>query len=257
MDDNQSTQQSSDGDLQITHTRHRKKTPSRNFLIRVLQRSPWLLWLVLWLSLFIATSLSIFSLTYAGFGTRQARPLPPIIVETPASASSRNDSQIALWVLGAIFVCGAGYWFVFRQLQAPPKPKRIRLKRQQSRDQRLQRLNSLKEVPQTAPTTPLVEPLISVPPVEPAPPKPPISEPEVISAPEYSNVPDDNNDDRQAEPVITILPPEASPPVDVENVSLAEMMDMRKHRSLSSILGKDYQPHDKETPNKTDTNPSA
>ncbi len=42
----------------------------------------------------------------------------------------------------------------------------------------------------------------------------------------------------KTEPVVTVLPPEESQPLDSGEESLAEMMDMRKQRSLSSILQK-------------------
>ena len=40
----------------------------------------------------------------------------------------------------------------------------------------------------------------------------------------------------QLEPVVTVLPPEESDLLDAADESLAEVMDIRKHRSLSSIL---------------------
>ncbi|MBW4637743.1 MAG: hypothetical protein KME05_05820 [Gloeocapsa sp. UFS-A4-WI-NPMV-4B04] len=46
----------------------------------------------------------------------------------------------------------------------------------------------------------------------------------------------DNNLNAQLEPVVTVLPPEESDLLDSADKSLAELMDIRKHRSLSSIL---------------------
>lgn len=46
----------------------------------------------------------------------------------------------------------------------------------------------------------------------------------------------DNNLNAQLEPVVTVLPPEESELLDSADESLAEVMDIRKYRSLSSIL---------------------
>lgn len=46
----------------------------------------------------------------------------------------------------------------------------------------------------------------------------------------------DNNLNAELEPVVTVLPPEESDLLDSADESLAEVMDIRKHRSLSSIL---------------------
>ena len=46
----------------------------------------------------------------------------------------------------------------------------------------------------------------------------------------------DNNLNTELEPVVTVLPPEESDVLDSADESLVELMDIRKHRSLSSIL---------------------
>lgn len=46
----------------------------------------------------------------------------------------------------------------------------------------------------------------------------------------------DNNLNTELEPVVTVLPPEESDLLDSADESLAEVMDIRKYRSLSSIL---------------------
>lgn len=46
----------------------------------------------------------------------------------------------------------------------------------------------------------------------------------------------DNTLNAQLEPVVTVLPPEESDLLDSADESLAELMDIRKYRSLSSIL---------------------
>jgi hypothetical protein len=51
-----------------------------------------------------------------------------------------------------------------------------------------------------------------------------------------SNLMADNCLNAESEPMVTVLPPEESTLVESEEESLAEMMDIRRHRSLASIL---------------------
>ncbi|MUL38489.1 hypothetical protein [Gloeocapsopsis dulcis] len=242
-DDNQSTQQSSQqrSDLQLARARRRgsAKSTALNSLFALLL-SPWLLWPLLWLILLLATTLSIFSLTFTGFVDRVETPVP-LVVQTPDTATS-GSNRIAIWVVGAIVVCAVGYGIVFRQLQGSSQPKRQRRQRTRKRLPRKVR-------PRVKSTG--VEPTISVPTPEPPvkvtesvePPiakirEPQIPEPPITDVKETIPVSDGNGSGE--DPKVTILPPEEIQSVNVTRVLLAEMMDIRKHRSLSSILGKTY-----------------
>lgn len=244
MDNNQSTQQSSNNDLHLARARRRgsAKSSGLNSLFALL-RSPWLLWPLLWLILLLAATFSIFSLTFTGFVNRE-EPVP-LVVQVPDVATSGSD-RVAIWAIGAMVACAAGYWVVFRQLQGSSQPKKQRQRRQRRSHKSRQRQLQILPVQQPATST-RVKPLTVVEPNIPEPiPEPPvvetaeptIPEPPVVEVKETNPISDSNGINE--EPIITILPPEDSQQVDVEKVSLAEMMDIRKHRPLSSILGKTY-----------------
>ncbi|PIG91140.1 hypothetical protein [Gloeocapsopsis sp. IPPAS B-1203] len=244
MDDNQSTQQSSQqrSNLQLARARRRSSAKSSALSsLFALLLSPWLLWPLLWLILLLIATLSIFSLTFTGFVDR-VDPVP-LVAPTPETATSGSD-RIAIWVVGAIVACAAGYGVVFRQLQgSSSQPKRQR--RQRRTRKRLPRISPRVE-------TSVVEPTISVPPPKPSvkvtesvepPPVAKIREPQISEPPTAEvkdTIPISDSHGSSEDPRVTILPPEELQAVDVEKVSLAEMMDIRKHRPLSSILGKTY-----------------
>jgi hypothetical protein len=240
MDDNQSTQQSSQqrsSNLQLTRAKRRESPISALSSLFTLLLSPWLLWPLLWLILLLAATLSIFSLTFTGFVDRENTSVPQV-VQIPEATS--GGDRIAIWVVGAVVACAAGYWVVFRQLQGSSQPKRKHSRRQRTR-KRLPR----KVYPSVESTE--VEPNISIPaPESPIkvvePPIAKIKHPQIPTPITEVNktAPVSDNNTGGEEPKVTILPPEEIQAVDVAKVSLAEMMDIRKHRPLSSILGKTY-----------------
>lgn len=62
------------------------------------------------------------------------------------------------------------------------------------------------------------------------------SEQKMSSASGDRSLTPENDLNAELEPVVTVLPPEKTDLVDSQEESLAEAMDIRKHRSLSSIL---------------------
>lgn len=243
MDDNQSTQQSSQQrhDLQLARARRRgsPRSSAWNSLVALLL-SPWLLWPLLWLILLLAASVSIFSLTFTGFSDRP-NSVPQV---APVPAVNSDSDHIAIWVIGAIVVCAAGYWVVLRQLQDSSPPQRQR-RAKRSRKRLPQKLRSRVKSTIVEPTTstPTPEPSVTFTESVAEPPiinsrEPQNSTPPIADIPEPFSGSDSNGS--SVDPQVTILPPEEVESVDVEKVSLAEMMDIRKHRPLSSILGKTY-----------------
>lgn len=234
MENNQSTQQSteaSDSKL-ASSSRPGVGLPDKiNFLLQFLKRAPWLIWAALWLLLVATSVVAIFNLTHTGFvAQRNLQPTPantlplvktpakttqPTPLQKPVKVPSRTGTSLALLLIGAAVICTVGYLVVFKILFTPSSGKtRQRVRASQRRHNRQQRRRLLQAN----------NPPIIVTPV----PEENALEPE----PEPKNI---NLNNAYTEPVVTILPPETSEPLNVE-VSLAEMMDIRKHRSLSSIL---------------------
>ncbi len=120
-------------------------------------------------------------------------------LDHPAKTSSQTSSPISLWLLGAVVLtCAAGSVVIYKRLNRSSQPCRLR--------QRAQRLTRSTEHGRQH-LLPLVP----------------------VSAPAQPPVP------AEAEPMVT-LPPQEIQPLDSGSESLAEMMDIRKQRSLSSIL---------------------
>lgn len=217
MEDHQSTQQQSP-DLKhskLARTDRRPKLLPPNLLVALLKRYPWLLWSGMWVLLLSAaafiSSIAIFSLMHTGRVAHQELP-QPIATENPAKAS-QTTSTMFLWVLGAVaLTCSAAGYLASQRSNSssssakPEKPVKRSAARIPTRRQRRRR--SRREL------------LPSPPPPEPKPITPPVP--------------------AEIEPVVTVLPPEESHPLDTGEESLAEMMDIRKQRSLSSILDEPF-----------------
>lgn len=186
-----------------------------NSLLDLFKRHPWLFWSGVWVLLLSAaaliSSIAILSLTHTG-RTAHEEPQPtPIATENPAKTSQTNNVS-SLWVLGAIaLTCGAGYLVISKRLNSSSPRLAKPLKRSSARTptRRQRRRRSLQGLPP-----------VSTPP-EPIP---------TVTSPVPADV----------EPVVTVLPPEEIRPLDSGEESLAEMMDIRKQRSLSSILGETF-----------------
>ena len=213
MENNQSTQQQS-SELSYSSLARSSRRPVQSaglkFLLNLIERWPWLVWTGVGAFLLLLTAIAIFSLTYTGRVESEPEPTP-VVAENPAETSSQAGSPMPLWLLGAVaLTCAAGSLVIFKRLKTsqPPKPKHVKQPSARGLTRRQQRKRLLQESP------PIPTPL------EPQPPVAPVA--------------------AETEPVVTVLPPEESHPLDAGEEPLAEMMDIRKHKSLSSILGENF-----------------
>lgn len=218
MENNQSTQQSS---AKLTQSNRRpRQTVNWNFLLTLLKHSPWLIWVGVLVLLFAISFNAISSLIY-GSNLPQAEPQPtPVTTQKPVKTSSQTSSYPHLWLFGAVALsCVAGSLVIYKRLNSSqPHQRRLRssgraLTRRQQRKRTIKALpsernsRSTTRQRQTSSISTAVEsPLPSTPVLD------------------------------KSEPVVKVLTPEESQPIDSGEESLAEMMDIRKQRSLSSIL---------------------
>lgn len=217
MENNESTQQSSElSDSKLAQSRRRPaQLATLNFLLKLLKRWPWLVWTGVWAFLLLITAIAIFSLTYT-VGVQQKEPEPtPRAAENPAETSSQTGSPMPLLLLGAVALsCVAGSFVIAKRRLATSSQQPTKLRqRQRSSVKGLTRRQQRKQLLQES--LPVVTP-----PEEPQLP--------VAAVP------------AETEPVVTVLPPEESHPLDAGEESLVEMMDIRKNRSLSSLLGDNF-----------------
>jgi hypothetical protein len=207
----------------------RTRSNNLNSLLVLLKHYPWLTWVGVWILLLGITAISILSLTHPI--NLQQEPEPTI-----ATTETSSDSASPMWLLGAVLIA-TGSFVIFKRLKsgsesAKHKPSFGRsLTRRQQRKLLLQgHLAPTQPEPPPAAMLVQIEPVVNLP-----------LKDHLPDAGELLAVPDDlpasdliaNYLDAESEPVVTVLPPEE---VGEKQESLAEMMDIRKYRSLASIL---------------------
>lgn len=246
MENNQSTQQSSElGDSNLVRS-SRRKTPlsdNLNSLLMLFKRWNWLTWVGAWVLLLAITTISILSLVYPISLSQEPEP-KTVAAENPTETSSQTGSPL-LWIVGATALTFAATSLViFKRLNSSSHSDIRRRSSRRSLTRRQQRKllqgHSSPTQPVLSSTAPMpgeIEPVVLPPEdhlvdsgeeslAQMLGDRPPLS---------ASDLTADKSLNAESEPVVTVLPPESSHLVDSEE-SLAEMMDIRKHRSLASIL---------------------
>lgn len=133
--------------------------------------------------------------------------------ETPQTESSQNNSALLLWLFLMIAVgCASGSWLISKhllhlhrqyQFSKPPKLKRRSPSKIRQKTVVMRPPQTLQQPPQRQVTATVMQPI----PVAP-------------------------------EPMVTVVPAEEIHPLDWDKNNLAEMMDIRKRHSLSSVMRK-------------------
>lgn len=250
MENNQSTQQSSElGDSKLVRS-SRRTAPSNNLnsLLILFKGWNWLTWVGAWVLLLGIIAISILSLVYPISLSPEPEP-KTVAAENPTETSSQTSS-LPLWVVGAAVTFAASSLVIFKRLNSSSHSDIRRrssgrsLTRRQQRKLLVQGHSSSPTQPELlSPTAPMpiqIEPIVMLPP----------EESHLVDSGEESlaqmlgdRSPSSASDltagkslNAELEPVVTVLPPESSHLVDLEEESLAEMMDIRRHRSLASIL---------------------
>lgn len=259
MENNQTTQQeSSDSSCStLGQSKHeQKKLASSNFLLDLIKRCPWLLWLGVAAFLFTTIYVSLVSITQTGF-VKEEKPTP---VVTQKPAATQTDNSVPLWLLGVGIVGGcAGAIAIAKRLPSSSYSQQLgrfgtTTKALSSRHVQLQagHLPSLppvasSEVTQTVPT-------ISVHWQEnqpPASPEPILSEETIVIVLDQQLDLEESAEQLLADEEILTFSIERSPflvqdaqenhPWATSTQSLAEMLDLRRKIPLSTILGENFQ----------------
>ena len=186
-------------------------TVSKNPLINLLVHHTWLLPAGLLLISLGSTAAALYSLGHVG----RMQPEEPEIAEAeiikPIKAPSKAINPTPLWMVVTIALsCGSGTLIIFLLLNRPAQPQEAtnNINRYQKR--------LAKRRPASKP-----RPKKNVPAFVPSKPRTP-----VVAMP------------TRTEPVVTVLPPEQNVSPSQGKESLANMLDMRKHTPLSSIIRK-------------------
>ncbi len=188
---------------------------SSQVLMHLLVRNPWLL-LVGLLTMFLGSAaFALYSLGSVGYVKQPQEPeqIPeaPTVVEETANTSSEMSNPIPLWMIIAIALsCGSGCLVILRLINQPTERQKAQkpIKRYQ---EPLVEGNQHRLKPQSLKTPPVFSP--------------------VPLKPFVSLQP-------QTKPLVTVLPVEHRHRLDNTQESLADMLDIRKQSSLSTILRK-------------------
>lgn len=250
----QSTQQSS----QLSKQESAKSSSRQQF--DLLKNHPWLLLVVLAALSVAIAALAISSLVSTGRVAGDKPAQTTINTDETTQFSEPVKTKPINWLLAIVIlgVGSAGAVVIYRRIKTSGMPNfswrtaRGRLTRRQQRKLLLQQSKTAAFTVESQPVAVVESPLI----------KDVVTEdnnstsnlePEAIALPlEEIGVDADltspaeteiitANVDSNLEALVTILPPESEEPVDPSTRSLAEMMDIRKHLSLSAIL-QDFHP---------------
>ncbi|MUH01682.1 hypothetical protein F7734_59295 [Scytonema sp. UIC 10036] len=207
-------QQASQKEMPMPMMKKKKSKPAtaKNSLMSVLAKYP--LFLPIGLSgVFLASgTLALYSLGSVGSVEEEEPEVSEAEVVQPISSTpTETENPMPLWMILAIALsCGSGSLVLFLLLNLPGKRQMVKnhFNRYQARlTQRHQRMA----------------------------PRPPRNKPVLVPAKMAAvAVPA-----RQAQPVVTVMPPEHSMSRNSSQETLASVFDIRKHTPLSTILRKD------------------
>jgi len=184
---------------------------SYKIFIYLLTRHPLLLLAGVFTTLMGTAGIALYSLSHVGdVENLDAEPVPAV-VEQPVIITSENSNPLPLWMVVAIASsCASGCFVIFRLLH-PPK-QRPQLQKRQA---------IFYPAPSTSPHAHR--------------PQQPVVKSKPISAPRQTSRP---MKPRQAsrKPIVTVMSSEPRNPFEDSKESLVDLLDWRKHNSLTSIL---------------------
>ncbi|MDZ7959041.1 MAG: hypothetical protein RMY34_14360 [Aulosira sp. DedQUE10] len=188
-------------------------------LIQILTRHPWLLLIGLSATFFASAVLALYNLGSIGYVTQPEETDKNQDVSTVAEAAINTPSETSnptpLWMIMAIALsCGSGCLIILRILNRPAKGQKG-----QTSQKHIKRYptHSVQSQPSRVEPQPSRNPQVFVPPPSLTP---------LVSM------------QSRTKPLTTVLPPEHRYGMEKSKESLADLMDLRKQSSLSTILRK-------------------
>lgn len=215
MENSQSVQQQS-SQSKAPIPKSGKKVPpttgNKNFLINLLVHHTWLLPAGLLLISIGSTAAALYSLGYVGHMQPEEAEIAQAEIIKPIKAPSKAINPTPLWMVAAIALsCGSGTLIIFLLLNRPAQRQEVtnninRYQKRLAKRRPASKPRPKKNVPAFVPSIPRT-PVVTMPP--------------------------------RTETVVTVLPPEQNVSPSQGKESLANMLDMRKHTPLSTIIRKD------------------
>ncbi len=227
----------------------RLQKSSRNEVARLVEKYPVLFWCGIWVTVLLVTAIAISGLLSPSLpGERQSSSAAFGTGPSPELETAKGG-QVPVWIFGAIVLsCTAGSILVSKRLTRPGAVRRIsnlpRKRKSTSGVNRPRRFTKASSPAKTnaprrlkpfsdADFAPLeglqpatLKPLLAASP-------PPVQPGSRLQPPRSSRKPQL----KSAPPVtVTVVPPEEDHPLDWSDPGLADLMDIRKRRSLSSWM---------------------
>lgn len=205
---------------QVNRTKAESKKSSFNLFMFLLTRHPLLLLIGLLATCLGSATLALYSLIHVSDVEPAESESVATVVEVPTSTNTDASNPIPLWMIVAIALsCASGCWVILRLVNLPKQRttdvnKRVPVTRPSTVNRR-QRVARQTVKPQ--PVFASVQPLAA------------IATGGSLSIASVSSRP---------KPVMSILPAEQKHPLDGGKESLADLVDWRKHNSLSALLQK-------------------
>lgn len=201
-----------------------------SLLTQLLQHCPVIFWGAVLTVPLLITGLAVTILMDPSYVARQSDPTATVADQSASpQAAAQQDKELPLWSLGAIVLsCAAGTVMISRRFNKsePERP-------QSNRSQRLQKPQKLAAKGNVSPPRPIQRPQLvaATQPVRAVLPPNLRSTPPALKAARSTAARPIAN-----EPIITVVPAEESHPLDWDEKNLADAMDIRKRRPLSSWL---------------------
>ncbi|WP_341527981.1 hypothetical protein WKK05_01075 [Nostoc sp. UHCC 0302] len=192
-----------------------KAIASSKILINLVAHHPWLLLTGLFAMCLGGATFALYSLSHVGRVAQVESEKIPAVVEEPIKTPSENINPTPLWMIAAIALsCGSGCLIIYRILNRPKPLQKVQkqINRRQARlaENRYQSPRLEPRLPQNQPVfVPQQQLMTSVMPISP-----------------------------KTKHLVTVLPPEHRHHLDTQKESLADLLDIRKQSSLSTILQK-------------------
>ncbi|MBE9008169.1 hypothetical protein IQ259_24680 [Fortiea sp. LEGE XX443] len=185
---------------------------SSNTIIYLLTQHPLLLLSGFFMMILGTSALAFYSLSHVGGAKQSESESIPVVVEEPITTTSENSNPTPLWMVMAIALsCGSGCYVIFRLFNRSTQPHKVP-KPVRSNQKALKSVPKPKWEPQTSQNLPVFVPLQALQPIA--------------------------SMAMKSKSLVEVLPPPHQYRLDKGKESLADLMDIRKDNSLSTLLQK-------------------
>ncbi|ABA19987.1 conserved hypothetical protein [Trichormus variabilis ATCC 29413] len=183
---------------------------SYKIFIYLLTRHPLLLLAGIFTTLMGSAGMALYSLVHVG-DVEHLEAEPVAVIEQPIIADAENGNPLPLWMVAAIALsCASGCLIIFRLLNQPTQRPKIQKREAISHQALSASSRTQKQQQPILKTQPMFVPRPTLQPV--------------------------NAMQATKKPLLTVLPAEQRSPFDDSKESLVELLDWRKHNSLTAIL---------------------